>query len=58
MKTLSNGLTIIAAVILVVAIISRLLLTPIPIAAGLEAQALGQLASILLLLVIALNTQK
>ncbi len=58
MKAVSIVLIIISAILLVVAIISRLLVQPIPIAAGIESQAIGQLVSILLLFAIAINTSK
>lgn len=57
MRTLSLIVVILGVVVLVVAIISRVLLVPVPPIRA-EAQALGQLASILFLLAIALNTLK
>jgi hypothetical protein len=57
MKNLSIILTVIAAILLIVAIISRVTVTPISfIAPKVESQALGQLASILLLFAISINT--
>jgi hypothetical protein len=57
MKNLSVILMIASAILLIVAIISRVTVTPISfIAPKVESQALGQLASILLLFVISINT--
>ena len=59
MKTLNIVLMIIAAVTIILAVISRILVQPISIIAPyMESRALGQLASIILLLVIAINTMK
>ncbi|OIO74216.1 MAG: hypothetical protein AUJ85_06285 [Elusimicrobia bacterium CG1_02_37_114] len=59
MKTLNLVLIIIAAVTIILAVISRVIVQPISIIAPyMESRALGQLASIILLLVIALNTTK
>jgi len=59
MKTLNLVLIIIAAVTIILAVISRVIVQPISIIAPyMESRTLGQLASIILLLVIALNTTK
>ncbi len=57
MKNLSVILMIASAILLIVAIISRVTVTPISfIAPKVESQALGQLSSILLLFAISINT--
>ena len=59
MKNLPLILTIVAAVVLVIAIISRIIMQPVSIIAPeMGARALGELSMILLLMVIAINTMK
>lgn len=57
MKNLTKVLIVVAAIVTVVAIISRLTITPIPVA-GIESRAMAGFAALLLLFAIALEGLK